>query len=515
MAKSTKKSKNGKSKAKTALGIAVFIMVLFAAGYFVYFSGLIPQILTGMTVTETKDGNSSSKVASLNVLETNYYYMNIYSMYAQYGIVTKDNLDEIFNKETNQTYREYMLSQGANEAMELILMEREADSKGFRELSSANKVARKELDSLRGIAKLYNYPTVDRYLSAQYGTGMTSRIYLRCLARGLYSDEYQSYISQFDSSIVPSDETVNNQYKADPSAFEVANFNCYLVTAKTGSDGKNDIAGAKKTAEWIAAKATDNKSFREAVKLYLTESKDTEALKEYEDNDDDPTAITALGRDEVKTYYDDKLAEFLFSADRKAGDKTVIETTAGAYVVMFGSRELDNQKHVTFRTLTLNNEGKEGQVRSEEEIAADCQKLVEKAQQLAPQGMDPLSFYKLVKANSDDQDEMLSGGYDAGDTKEGMLETEDGKEPDAQTKAVAEWLFDDSRKTGDVFVSTSADKKTVVVYYFEKSTAAWIAKARDSQVTKNVSSLKESLKSTNPQYVINSDTIKKFTYGNN
>ena len=129
--------------------------------------------------------------------------------------------------------------------------------------------------------------------------------------------------------------------------------------------------------------------------------------------------------------------------------------------------------------------------------------------------MDPLSFYKLVKANSDDQDEMLSGGYDAGDTKEGMLETEDGKEPDAQTKAVAEWLFDDSRKTGDVFVSTSADKKTVVVYYFEKSTAAWIAKARDSQVTKNVSSLKESLKSTNPQYVINSDTIKKFTYGNN
>ena len=80
MAKSTKKSKTGKSKAKTALGIAVFIMALFVAGYFVYFSGLIPQILTGMTITETKDGNSSSKVASLNVLETNYYYMNIYSM---------------------------------------------------------------------------------------------------------------------------------------------------------------------------------------------------------------------------------------------------------------------------------------------------------------------------------------------------------------------------------------------------------------------------------------------------
>ena len=392
-------------------------------------------------------------------------------------------------------------------------MEREADSKGFRELSTANKVARKELDSLRGISKLYNYPTVDRYLSAQYGTGMTSRIYLKCLTRGLYSDEYQSYISQFDSSIVPSDETVNNQYKADPSAFEAANFNYYLVTAKTGSDGKNDIAGAKKTAEWIAAKATDAKSFREAVMLYLTESKDTEALKEYEDGED-PTSITALGKDEVKTYYDEKLADFLFASDRKAGDKTVIETTAGAYVVLFVNRELDNTKHVTFRTLTLSNEGKEGQVRTDEQIAADAAKLVEKAKQLAPQGMDPLSFYKLVKANSDDQDEVLSGGYNAGDTKEGMLETEDGKEADAETKALADWLFDDSRKTGDVYIFTSADKKSVVAYYFEKSTAAWIAKARDSQVTKNVSSLKESLKSTNPQYVINSDTIKKFTYGN-
>ncbi len=513
MAKTTKKSKTGTSKSKKVLGLVVFIMALFVAGYFVYFAGIIPQILTGMTITETKADGSTGNVAKLNLLETNYYYMSVYSMYAQYGIVSEDTLDTVFNKESGQTYREYFLAQGADQAMELILMEREADSKGFREISGAGKCARKEIDSLRGIAKLYNYGTVERYLSQQFGTGMSSRLYKKCLERGFYSDEYQAYISQFDTSIAPTDDAIREQYKADPSAFDTVDFNYYLVTGKTDSNGKVDIEGAKKTAQWIMAKASDAKSFRDAVKLYLTESKDDEALKEYEDEDNDPTAITSLGKNEVRTYYDDKLADFLFASDRKIGDKTVLESASGAYVVLLTAKKLDEEKNVTFRTLTLSNEAKNGKVRTDEEVAADAQKLVEKANQIAPQGLDPLSFYKLVKAHSDDQDEILSGGYDAGETKEEMLETEDGKEADAETKALAEWLFDDARKTGDVMVSTSADKKTVVIYYFEKATPSWIAKARDTQTTNNVSKLKENLKKTNnPQYAINSDLMKKFIY---
>ena len=132
MAKTTKKSKTGKSKAKLALGITVAIMALFAVGYFVYFSGIVPQLLPGMTITETKADGTTAKVADLSVLETNYYYMSIYSMYAQYGMINSDNLDKVVNESTGQTYRELLLSQGADEAVNLILMEREAESKGFR-----------------------------------------------------------------------------------------------------------------------------------------------------------------------------------------------------------------------------------------------------------------------------------------------------------------------------------------------------------------------------------------------
>ena len=107
MAKSTKKSKSGKSKAKLALGIAVAVMAIFVAGYFVYFSGLLPQILPGMTITETKADGTTAKVADLSILETNYYYTSIYSMYSQYGMVTKDNIDTVINSTTGQTYREY------------------------------------------------------------------------------------------------------------------------------------------------------------------------------------------------------------------------------------------------------------------------------------------------------------------------------------------------------------------------------------------------------------------------
>ena len=509
MAKSSKK-KAGKSKAKLTLGIVVAIMAIFVAGYFVYFTGILPQLLPGMTITETKDG-ANQKVATLSVIETNYYYMNIYSMYAQYGMVTKDNIDTVLNQETGQTYRDLLFSQGADEALSLILMEREADSKGFRDLSAAKRAAKLELESLRGIATLYGASTVDKYLEAQYGTGMTSRLYKKCLERSLYGDEYTQYLSQFDANVAPTDEAIKEQYKANPGSFEKATFHYYLVTAQT-KDGKADIEGAKKDAQWIADKAKDEKSFRDTCQLYLKGKGDTEALKEYE-NDADPTLVEPLSKTNVESYYDAKLSEFLFAADRKEGDKTVIETATGAYVVFFVKRSLDETKEVTYRTMTLNNDAKQGaKERTDEQVAADAKALEEKVKQLAPQGLDPLSFYKLVKANSDDQDEMMSGGYVAGTTKSDMIETEDGKEADAATKAVAEWLFDESRKQGDVYYFTSADKRTVTVYYYEKSSASWINDARNTQATENVNKLKESLKATNPQYVINSDLVKKLIY---
>lgn len=511
MAKTSKKSKTGKSKAKLALGITVAIMALFAVGYFVYFSGIIPQILPGMTITETKADGTTAKIADLSVLETNYYYMNIYSMYSQYGMVNEDSLDKVINESTGQTYRELFLSQGADEAMNLILMGREADAKGFRQYSQASRCAKMELESLRGMSKLYGYNTIDRYIAAQYGTGMTSRIYRNCIERGLFAEEYQAYLSQFDNTISPSDEAVKDQYKADPSKFEKVTFNYYLVVAQNDKDGKLDIAAAKKDAQWISDKSTDAKAFRSTVMTYLKGKNDTESLKQYE-NDADPTVVEDLTKTNVENYYDKKLSEFLFSADRKAGDKTVIETSTGAYVVMFGERKLDDEKAVTYRTLTLQNDAKNGKVRTNEEIAADAKALTEKAAQLCPQGLDPLSFYKIAKENTADQDEMLSGGYTAGETKADMLEGENGKEATAEQKALAEWLFDESRKQGDIRIVTSEDNRTVTVYYFEKTTASWIVDAKNEQATENINKLKESLKATNPQYVINSDLVKNFIY---
>ena len=511
MANSTKKSKTGKkSKAKLGLGIIVAVMILFVAGYFVYFSGIVPQLLPGMTITETKDGQNV-KIAELSVLETNYYYMSIYSMYAQYGMISQDSIDTVFNSTTGQTYREYLLTQGAQEAMNNILLEREADAKGFRQLSQADKAAKEELESLRGMAKLYGYPTLDRYIAAQYGTGMTSRLYRKCMARGLYGEEYIQYISQFDPSIVPTDESINEKYKAEPSAYEHADFNYYLVKAET-KDGKTDIAAAKKDAQWIADKSTDAKSFRSTVMTYLKGKGDTEALKEYE-NDADPTAVSDMSKSSVEQYYDANLAAFLFAEGRKVGDKTVVETSTGAYVVILNGKKLDEEKNVTYRTLTLNNDSSNGKTRTDEQIASDANALAEKAKQLAPAGMAPLDFYKLVKNNSKVQDEMMDGGYVEGETKADMTETEEGKELDAKTKEAADWLFDDARKQGDVFVQISSDNRTVKVYYFEKSAPAWLAEAKDAVINENVTKLKESLKANNPQYVINFDLVKKFIYG--
>ena len=249
MAKTTKSGKSNR-KAVTGGMLAVIIaIVLIIACFFTYISGILPRTLTGVSIIETLSDGSTATVKNFSLLETNLHFKETFNSYVNYGMVSEDNLDDVYNEETGETYRDWLLKQAAGEMKSVALVERAAKQSGFTDISSARKIASLNSSTLDLYAQLYGYPSSSQYLYAVYGTGMSMRAYTDYMTRTTLADEYVSYLKQFDPTIVPTDEQIRSEYDADPSAYTTFDFNYFFVGAETeiwqqlrqgeGRDNKN------------------------------------------------------------------------------------------------------------------------------------------------------------------------------------------------------------------------------------------------------------------------------------
>ena len=113
MAKTTKSGKSSR-KAVTGGMLAVIIaIVLIIACFFTYISGILPRTLTGVSITETLPDGSTATVKNFSLLETNLHFKETFNSYVNYGMVSEDRLDEVYNEETGETYRDWLLKQAA------------------------------------------------------------------------------------------------------------------------------------------------------------------------------------------------------------------------------------------------------------------------------------------------------------------------------------------------------------------------------------------------------------------
>ena len=83
-----KTSKSGKSNRKLVSGgmIAVIVViVIIIAGFFIYISGILPQTLTGVGITETLSDGTTKTIKNYSVLETNFHFREVFDSYSQYG----------------------------------------------------------------------------------------------------------------------------------------------------------------------------------------------------------------------------------------------------------------------------------------------------------------------------------------------------------------------------------------------------------------------------------------------
>ena len=130
---------------------------------------------------------------------------------------------------------------------------------------------------------------------------------------------------------------------------------------------------------------------------------------------------------------------------------------------------------------------------------------------MCPNGMDPLSFYKLVKEKTTNLNDKLEGGYNV-QNAEYFVSTED--DPvDPSVVEAGKWLFEDERKQGDVYIIASEDKQTVYVFYFEAARPAWEVTIRNDMIASNFTDWNANLENSgNYGYVINAGLCRYLIY---
>ena len=507
MAKTSKSGKSSRKAVSGGLMAIIVVIVLIIAAFFIYISGLLPRTLTGVTITETRADGTTGTIKNYSLLETNYRFQEVFNSYANYGMVSQEHLDEVYNEETGETYRDWLLKETAKEMKTLALVNRAAKDSGFLEYSKAREYAAWDTDTLDLYAQMYGFQNSQQYLEALYGKGMTKRNFVDYSASEILIQEYGTYIKQFDPAIVPTDDQIQAKFDEDPSQYAVATFNYFTISAGTDANGnETSITDAIAAAKKIVSTAKDSASFRQACLDYL-KAKDSEASLEAFDNDADPTLYENYTAAQA-SYLNADVKNFVFS-EAKAGDAKVIETETAAYAVFVTESTIKEDKTVTFRTLTLTNETANDSEATPEQIAQAAQDLAAEAATYCTAGMDAFSFYNVVKNHTSDRNELLTGGYNSGVTEDYFAE---GTESDFNSTQIecGKWLFEEGRKAGDIKIAISEDNKTVYVYYFEGAMTSWQNSVKNDLISANFNTWNSNLESGDPRYVVNAGLVQFF-----
>ena len=508
MAKNDKRADSGIRASKRSKAIVTAIVVVFIVvvlGWFIYISGLLPKVMTGVKIQRTVDGVTQT-IDNISVAETNYHYYQVLSSYYNYGIINGNvDIDSVYDTTNGTTYRQLVLDEAGEELMNSTLVNEEAEARGYLPHSGAARYADLSIESVEQTAALYGFQSVDAYLEALYGRGMSTRILRSCLERQCLTQEYENYVRQFYFTV--SEDELNAAYDANPLVYQRVDFDYYFFAGEMDEEGNYDIDEAVDNANDVIASATDSDSFAAAVVDIIGE--ETAELAGFSE-DYNPTHAEGYTSSSCDTIAEG-MSEFLFDDAREAGDTIVIETEQGAYAVLFDNRHVNDEPTATYRTLTLYNDAAREMDATPESIAAGLTATVDQANAIVAAPMDSLAFADAVKTNSDVVSEIITAGYNDGTTASRFESTEEYPLSEREI-TLGNWLFDSARVQGDTLVLASDDSSYVTIYYFENVVPEWMYTARTQLVTGYVNSWSDDILSDSPSYAISYDLMRRLSY---
>ena len=270
--------------------------------------------------------------------------------------------------------------------------------------------------------------TLKDYISVYYGEYATEKRIRPILAESYYANAYYEDVY---ANIEITDEEINTYYETGVNNYDSVDFKLITVEAEIPQgestvDEEGNATVADPTEEQIAEAMAAAKEKADKQLLFV------EADGEVQEN---------VKYANANFYY----ADWLFDAERKAGDTTVIEDMGNHryYVLSFTDRYLDDTKSVTARIIMTTADNSEA-IKAEFEA----------------NGSTEDAFIALVEKYSEDTYTNLNGGLYEEITASGLSEE------------IGEWLLGD-RAYGDFHTALGSDGYHYAMFFVDHGREEW------------------------------------------
>ena len=459
--KTAREAQQRKEEKRTSLlyGAIAAAVVIAVIASFIWRSDFIPKMSTAATIDGEK--YTASEVA--------YYYqtayrnfLNQYSYFTSYlGLNTGASLkSQEINTDTasmlgielpgadaepaegqeaastGMTWHDYFLDQALENMSVIQSALKAADAEGFQYPAGVQAQYDDNMASLKSTAAASGI-SVSQYLKANFGAGVTEKVYGEQLMRVL---RYSAYADAYQNSLVYSDSQLEEAYNADRNSYDHVSYESSSISGAAESTLDADGNTVEPTEEESAAAL---ESARETAQALLDGVKAGGKLETLVDDYQDATYTT---NDNGSYTAGSVMSEWLYDSARKDGDAAVLEDGTVQYVVIFHDRFRDETPTIDIRHILVSlgtgsiAEGEEGYEDEQAQLKADAHAKAEEllAQWQAGEATEA-SFADLAMKESADGSKYDGGLYT--EVYEGQMVTE-----------FNDWCFDPARQSGDTGV---------------------------------------------------------------
>ncbi len=382
--------KNRKTRNKFIL-VGILVVLMVALVIFVN-SRLFYNVTTALTV-----GDTDYSVARMNY-EYQKAYMNFNQTYGQYFSSLIDTSRSLKDQScpfdaNGGTWDDYFKQSAETNLTQLSAVYAKAVAEGYTLTEDEAAEIDTAVENYRAYGKSLGYATLNKFLSAYFGTGNSEKTVRANMAEELIASRYADDIY---ASFTYTDEELDAYYAENADSYDYVNVLYTLISAAANDEEGIDADTAKAAAEdkakvILAGAGSSEEDFRAAV-LKETETEATETSY---------TVTSFLSRYEGSVERDDIAEGKVFSHS----------TDSGVYVVyVLGTESNDyptvNVRHILVKAVDADGDGTYSD--AEKQTAYEAVKAIEN-EWLAGGGTEE-GFAALANEKSEDAGSNTNGG---------------------------------------------------------------------------------------------------------
>lgn len=419
-------------------GVAGGIVAVLAIALLVWDSGFFQKRATAVTI----DGESYGPAV------VQYYYQTAYNS-AYYSSTmgtgpsfdtSVDAADQVYDEETGQTWRDYLLEQAIDDLTQVTALCHAAEAEGYTLPAEDQAYMESELASLdQAWRSSGTYTSLGSYLRVNYGSYMDEDTF-----RSLYYDQVlaSSYREHYQDSLTYTDEETESYYSEHTNDLDTFTYSVFTVRAtveeQTDEEGNPvEMTEEETQAAFDTAKA-EAQTLAQTIQSRLAAGEDAQSLAdEYADQLFNSYVHTSgLGSTLSSAQY----ADWLYDSARQSGEVTIAENdgsdsnTYTYYVVQFDSRARDDSATADVRHIFISA----GSSPTEEDFTAAQEKAQALLDQWQADSATEEDFAVLAVQNSEDSGSQASGGLYTGISATASWDPN-----------FLAWCLDPARQTGD------------------------------------------------------------------